>query len=86
MKTFYYYDKSKWDDYQLCYMKAVEPILTVNANSITEADKVFETQMGFDVKRVPLLVATLNPIWYENGTLFMMIGRGFLTAQSATTK
>jgi hypothetical protein len=69
MKTYYYYDKSNWDEEQLCYMKVVKPILTVNANGITEADKVFETQMGFDVKKVPMIVATLNPIWNENGTL-----------------
>ena len=69
MKTYYYYDKSKWDEKQLCYMKVAEPLLTVNANSITEADKMFENQMGFDVKKVPMIVATLNPIWNQDGTL-----------------
>ena len=66
MLTFYYYDKSKWDDYQLCSMKPVSPIFTVESNSIIEADDLLKKDFGIDARKSPMIVVTLGPLIYGN--------------------
>ena len=66
MLTFYYYDKSKWGDYQLCSMKPVSPIFTVESNSIIEADDLLKQDFGIDARKSPMIVVTLGPLIYGN--------------------
>ena len=66
MLTFYYYDKSKWDDYELCSMKPVSPIFTVESNSIIEADDLLKQGFGIDARKSPMIVVTLGPLIYGN--------------------
>jgi hypothetical protein len=64
MKKFHYYDKSKWDAYQLCSMKPVEPVMIVEADDILQADKLFQKETGIDPVKSPLIAVTLQPLIY----------------------